>query len=103
VDTRLLIPTVGQFDTANGTNTSWYAGAGLDYMMLKTQSVDMIVGVEWEHIDLGSKLLLSTADTVQPGVNARAVSAKEDIFWGKLTFKFNNWLPLVPGAPYAPY
>jgi outer membrane immunogenic protein len=104
VDTRVFDTTavkaplpLGQLDSANGTNTGWYAGVGLDYMMLKTQNADMIVGIEWEHIDLGSKLLLSTLDTPPSLVNARTVSAKEDIIWGKLTFKFNWW----PGAPTA--
>jgi len=89
---------VGQLDSANGTSTGWYAGVGFDYMMVRMPTADLIVGVEYEHIDLGSKALLSSLD---PSLD-RTVSAKEDIVRGRLTLKFNWWpgSPTPYGAPY---
>jgi len=81
------------FDTASGTyKKGWYAGGGVDYMFVKAQLVDVIGGIAYEHIGLGTNLLPSSADGGNPsGVNARTVSAKEDIVWAKVTLKFNPW------------
>src|SRR5262249_9814241 len=42
---------------ANGTswNTGYYAGVGIDYMIHKGTRVDAIVGLEYQHYDLGQR------------------------------------------------
>jgi outer membrane immunogenic protein len=90
-------PGVAIGDAANplGLSHGYYAGGGLDYMFASTRLFDFIAGVEYEHVDLGSHLQLSSLPlpvpfTVGNSIN-RTVSATEDIVWGKLTVKFNPW------------
>lgn len=80
------------FDSASAGHTGYYVGGGVDYLLSK----DVIVGVEYEHVDLGSVCAISSADSgitnCSPGgSNERVLSAKEDIVWAKLTLKFNPW------------
>ena len=80
---------------ANG----YYVGGGLDYMLAKTNLVDFIVGLEYEHIGLQSANLCGGGTIAGVGAPApcgtsgsvlqSAVSAQQDIVWGKLTMKFN--------------
>jgi hypothetical protein len=79
----------------NGRTTGWYAGGGVDYMLSQSRLLDMIIGIEYEHVDLGSHLLLSSVPaflsfTAGNAFN-RNISATEDIVWGKITVKFNPW------------
>jgi outer membrane immunogenic protein len=72
------------------THHGWYAGAGVDWMAVKTRLVDVILGVEYEHVDLDTRLQTSSADNFSPnGITARTIGAKTDIAWAKLTLKFN--------------
>jgi len=76
--------------TTTPTHYGWYAGAGIDWMAAKTRLVDVILGVEYQHVALGSALQTSSADTFDPnGITARTVSAKADMALAKLTVKFN--------------
>ena len=45
------------FTIANGAsrNNGWYAGGGFDYMVHKGPLVDVILGLEYQHYDVGSK------------------------------------------------
>ena len=36
-------------------NNGWYAGGGFDYMVHKGPLVDVILGLEYQHFDVGSK------------------------------------------------
>ena len=36
-------------------NNGWYAGGGFDYMVHKGALVDVLLGVEYQHFDVGSK------------------------------------------------
>ena len=36
-------------------NSGWYAGGGFDYMVHKGPLVDVILGLEYQHYDVGSK------------------------------------------------
>ena len=49
-------------------NTGWYAGGGFDYMVHKGPLVDVMLGLEYQHYDVGSK----NAFCVQPGCNPGA-------------------------------
>jgi outer membrane immunogenic protein len=76
--------------TTTPTHHGWYAGAGIDWMAARTRLVDVILGLEYEHVALGSSLQTSSADVFDPnGITARTISAKTDIAWAKLTVKFN--------------
>ena len=46
-------------------NNGWYAGGGFDYMVHKGPLVDVILGLEYQHYDVGSK----NAFCVNPGCN----------------------------------
>lgn len=75
---------------ANG----YYVGGGIDYMLTETNFGDLIVGVEYEHIDLGNVQLFSSSNgfaACAPGPNCaeRTIGTREDIVWGKVTLKFN--------------
>ncbi|OQW54140.1 MAG: hypothetical protein A4S14_01505 [Proteobacteria bacterium SG_bin9] len=75
----------------------WYAGVGIDYYLMKFLWSDVIIGAEYQHIDLGNDLhrnLLATG----AGFN-RNVSLTNDIVRAKLTFK---WTP-APAAVVAKY
>ena len=47
-------------------NNGWYAGGGFDYMVHKGPLVDVILGLEYQHFDVGQKCVL-----LQPGCNPR--------------------------------
>jgi outer membrane immunogenic protein len=80
-------------------NDGWYAGVGFEYMLFKGPLVDVIVGAEYQHIDLGTKLHLSSLDgfsACPPGVNCRNISATEDLVRARLSLKWNPWgVPVV--------
>ena len=46
-------------------NTGWYAGGGFDYMVHKGPLVDVLLGLEYQHYDVGSK----NAFCFNPGCN----------------------------------
>jgi hypothetical protein len=64
-------------------------------MLASTRLSDFLVGVEYEHVDLGSQLQLSSSSAPLPfsvpNLLNRTVGATEDIVWGKVTVKFNPW------------
>jgi outer membrane immunogenic protein len=85
--------------TSAGVYRGWYAGVGVEYVALRGQFVDVIVGAEYQHIDLGTRLHLSTLDGFSPcppGVNCRNIGLTEDLVRARLSLKWNAW-----GAPVA--
>jgi outer membrane immunogenic protein len=88
-----LSPSVGSpFDMTSQNQDGWYAGGGAEYMLIKGSAVDVIVGLEYQHIDLGSASTRSSLDGFQsspPGINGRNIDAKEDIVRGRLSLKWN--------------
>ena len=61
-------------------------------MLIKTRFGDAIVGAEYEHIDLRTSFMASSADAFAPsppGVNGRNVGATEDLVLAKFTLKLN--------------
>ena len=73
-------------------NNGWYAGGGLDYMVHKGPLVDVILGVEYQHYDVGSK----NAFCFNPGCNPATgwdedLSAKGDIVRARLTIKTSGY------------
>jgi len=97
IASHFIIP-IGSSDSGGQQNTKgWYWGAGLDYLLLKTNFGDLIGGVEYEHVNLSTLTECST--NAGPGIAghcpdgigsaSRAISASEDGVWAKLTLKFN--------------
>ena len=69
-------------------NSGWYAGGGFDYMVHKGPLVDVLLGLEYQHFDVGSK----NAFCFNPGCNPvtgwdEDLSAKGDIVRARLTIK----------------
>lgn len=79
----------------NGTH-GWYAGGGIDYLLYKGSLIDVIGGVEYEHLELSAVSECSVANVGVDGgcpgtaaAAARVVSGSEDAVWAKLTLKWN--------------
>jgi len=76
--------------TTTPTHQGWYAGAGVDWTAVKMRLVDVILGLEYEHVALDTRLQTSSADGFSPsGITARTISATADIALAKLTVKLN--------------
>ena len=76
----------GSFANGASRNNGWYAGGGFDYMVHKGPLVDVILGLEYQHYDVGSK----TAFCVTAACNNfddYALSAKGDLVRARLTIK----------------
>ena len=83
-------PTV--FDNTSVHQNGWYAGGGIEYAVTK----NIIAGIEYQHVDVGTAFHASSADGLgpsPPGVNGRNISATEDIVRARLSLKF-----AVPGV-----
>lgn len=98
IATNILPGTSGLVFTDAGSpdrTRGWYWGGGIDYMLLKTRTFDLIGGVEYMRVQLntvtecsvGAGLVTGCPGT--PAAAARLVSAKQDVVWVKLTAKFN--------------
>jgi outer membrane immunogenic protein len=95
VQTRLVSLTTGfQFDhTGAQHRDGWYVGFGVEHVVYKGGWADLIVGAEYQHLDFGTALELSSLDglaSCPPGVNCRNVSATEDILRFRVSAKINN-------------
>jgi hypothetical protein len=62
---------------ANGAsrNDGWYAGGGFDYMVHKGPLVDVILGLEYQHYDVGSARQRSASPGLQPADHRRLRSS----------------------------
>src|ERR1051326_6494336 len=88
-----FVPITGLFDTDHSENhDGWFAGGGVEYMLAKTGGVDWIVGVDYKHIDVKSKLHVSSLDAFSStGAFARNLDATADIVQARVTAKINPW------------
>ena len=74
-------------------NNGWYAGGGIDYMVHTGPLVDVILGAEYQHFDVGDKnaFCFSTSGC---GVGSRQdydLGAKGDIVRARLTIKTHRY------------
>jgi outer membrane immunogenic protein len=78
-------------DSGASRNDGWYAGGGFDYMVHKGSLVDVILGVEYQHYDVGSK----NAFCVNPCAVGTAadfdLSSKGDLVRARLTIKSQGY------------
>ena len=106
VQTRLINPgpTPVTFDNTGATSTNgWYAGGGVEHVVFRGNWADLIAGLEYQHLDLGTQLHNSRLDAFSacpPGVNCRNVSATQDIVRFRLSVKIN---PFAPAGVIARY
>ncbi len=102
VASRLNIPGVFIIDNTEATyKNGWYAGAGVEYVLMRGSFFDLIGGLEYQHIDLRNQVQLSSLDgftACPPGDNCRNISAKEDLVRFRLSVK---WNPFAPAAALA--
>ena len=73
-------------------NSGWFAGVGVEYVVHKSALVDIIVGAEYQHIDLGEK----NSFCFNPGCNpANAedyrTGATIDVVRARLSIKTHGW------------
>jgi outer membrane immunogenic protein len=82
-------------------NDGWFAGAGFEYMVHKGALVDVILGAEYQHIDLRSKNAFT--DTIFVGAPfSFDHDAVVDIVRARLTIKTQGWGWAGPwGGPVA--
>ena len=80
--------------TQNGAarGTGWYAGGGLDFMVHKGSLVDVLLGVEYQHFDVGGEQAFCRAPGCNVGHWANYdLSAKGDLVRAKLTIKTQGY------------
>jgi outer membrane immunogenic protein len=84
LQSRIQDLATGLFSSDEKTwNNGWYAGAGFDVYVTRFMWSDLIVGVEYRHIDLGSKQI---DDPLL--VASRSVDTTADMVMAKATFKW---------------
>jgi outer membrane immunogenic protein len=106
INTRLQNPNSSFFDTSNNNNyrNGWYAGGGIDYAIFKSAAMDVIVGADYRHVDLGNHFQASSADGIggfgpaPPGANGRNIGATIDMVRVSLSVKTNGWGFVAPVA-----
>jgi outer membrane immunogenic protein len=92
VQTQLVAVGGALFDSNAQNRHGYYAGGGFDYVLAKGPLMDLIAGLEYQHVGLGTGFMPSPADAFSStGANARTVSAHEDLVLAKLTVKWNPW------------
>jgi outer membrane immunogenic protein len=91
----------GVLSGASRNSEGWYAGGGFDYMVHKGSLVDVILGVEYQHFDVGSSPAVS--GTANFGFqNGFDLDAKGDLVRARLTIKTQGygWWGPSPGPTY---
>jgi len=85
----------GPGNAGNGavsSNRGWYAGGGFDYMARKGALVDVILGVEYQHFDIGAaRAFCVNPGCVVPAVRDFDLSATGDIVRARLTIKTHGY------------
>src|SRR6516164_5902380 len=80
-------------------NRGWYAGGGFDYMAHRGALVDVILGVEYQHFDVGAaRAFCVNPGCVVPAVRDFDLSASGDIVRARLTVKTHGFGFGPPGG-----
>jgi outer membrane immunogenic protein len=85
------------FDYTSERHGGWFAGAGFDWYVTKLWWSDLIIGFQYQHVDLDTERHF---DVFTPGLNSltRDVSATVDTFVARATFKYSLPSPAVRAA-----
>jgi len=98
ISTRSVnIPTNAVFDDFGRRQGGWFAGVGLEWAAWKSGNTALIVGAEYQHIDLGTAQMVSPPDGVC-AVNCRNIDTTIDLVRARLSLKFG-----APAAVVAKY
>jgi outer membrane immunogenic protein len=82
----------GSFANGATRNNGWYAGGGFDYMVHKGPLVDVILGVEYQHFDVGSQTAFCANPSCGPATFADYdLDAKGDLVRARLTIKTQGY------------
>jgi outer membrane immunogenic protein len=65
----------------------WYAGAGLEYALTRGSVVDVLLGIDWQHIKFDTARHVLPAGAVT--INSRDVDSSADVVRARLSLKFN--------------
>jgi len=77
---------------SKASHNGWYAGGGIDWYVTRIWYSDLILGVEYRHIELENK---THADLAGPAFN-KTLNADVDLVMAKATFKWVGAGPLTP-------
>ena len=78
------------FRTGASRNNGWYAGGGFDYMVYAGPLVDLILGLEYQHLDVGSNSAFCGNPACTAG-NSFDLDGKADIVRARLTIKTKGY------------
>jgi outer membrane immunogenic protein len=88
---------------ASRNNNGWYAGGGFDWMVYRGVLADMILGVEYQHFDVGGENAFCFNPGCNPvNLNDYNLSAKGDIVRARLTIKTQGY-GFLWGGPAPTY
>jgi outer membrane immunogenic protein len=100
IDTNTIVTTSGLLTSeTTARHGGWYVGGGFDFYVTKLWWSDLILGVEYQHVDFGRVTHIDTAGVAIAGTNDRRMRATEDVIRAKATFKYN----FGPGPVVARY
>jgi outer membrane immunogenic protein len=91
----LATATLVQFDDVSRRKDGWFAGVGVEYAAWKSGNISGIIGVEYQHVDLGSTRLFSPGDGNVFGTNTRDISSRSDLVRLRLSLKFDPSAAMV--------
>jgi outer membrane immunogenic protein len=94
IETRTLNASSGVLrDITSERHGGWYAGVGIEYFLFTGWFADIILGIEYQHIDLGSVRHFDGSGALN--INTRDVEATTDIIRLRLISKF------TPGGKFT--
>jgi outer membrane immunogenic protein len=68
--------------------SGWYAGGGIDWVVARGELTALILGVEYQHVDLDAKHIPIVNTSIEEQYSA---SAKSDIIRARFTVKYPTW------------
>lgn len=103
IDTFTTVTSTGGLTSQTSErHPGWFVGAGVDVFVTKFWFSDLIIGLEYMHVDLQSRLHVDQTDGTLPAtarINNRNIRATDDHIRLKITSKFS----LGPDAVVAKY
>lgn len=96
VETRTFLAGAAPiFDNTKQWHNGWYVGGGIDWAVYKTAGTSGVLGIEYQHVDLGDAVHCPTGcGVIIPGVT-RTVDVTAEVIKAKFTVKFDG-PPLLP-------
>jgi outer membrane immunogenic protein len=96
VETRTSFVAGGlPFDQTKQWHNGWYVGGGIDWAVYKTGGTSGILGIEYQHVDLGDRTHCPTGCGVVIPFITRNVDVTAEVIKAKFTVKFDG-PPMFP-------